>query len=78
MATEYNKSNSTAGAVRVELNLHEQLGDHLHFRKHKYLKKNWYLKSFHIFALPLTASEIITFQVFYLEKVGRCHVVQLS
>ena len=30
-----NKGNLTAGAVQVEANLHEQLSDRLHFRKHK-------------------------------------------
>ena len=30
-----NKSNSAAGAVQVAANMHEQLGDHLQFRKQK-------------------------------------------
>ena len=33
-----NKSNSTASAVQVKANMHEQFSDHLHFRKKKLIE----------------------------------------
>ena len=73
-----NKSNSMAGAMQVEANLQEQLGNHLHFRKLECCYNDRYLKSDHMFALALTVSEILKFHIFDLEKVGQGHFVYHS
>ena len=46
------------GAMQVEANLHEQLNDHLNFRKLKCAK------SLHMLALTLNVSEILQFKMF--------------
>ena len=75
MTTEFqtsteNKSNSMAGAVQVEASLPEELRVHFHYRKLNCaccLKRN-VLKLISHVPLALTVSEILKFQIFYLEK----------
>ena len=64
-----NKSSSKAGTEQVEANLQEHLNDHLHFRKRKMVLEYVVLKAIfsRCFAPALTLSEILTFQIVYLE-----------
>ena len=63
---------TTAGAVKVEVNLQEHLSDHL-FLEHLVLK----VISHFCFSSNLIR-DINIFQIFYFEKVGQEHEVQLS
>ena len=68
-----NKSNLTAVAKQVRANMQEKLSVHLHFKRLKCCKKSQILKIISHAALALTVSEILKFQIFYLEKVGQFH-----
>ena len=52
--------------MQEEANLHEQLTDHLNF-----------ISRF-LFALTLTVSEILTIQIYDIQKVGHGYGVQFS
>ena len=56
----------------MEENLQEELSVNLHLRKTKMLLKRQVLKVI-LHVLALTVSEILTFTIIYLEKVGQGH-----
>ena len=62
-----NKSNTLTGAVQVEANLQEQLVI-IFTLENVIVAKTPGIESFHMFVLALTVSEILKFQIFYLEK----------
>ena len=57
----------TAGALQVEANMQKHLVI-ICILENKNVINTWYLKSFNIFALAFTTSEILSFNIVYLEK----------
>ena len=60
-----------AGAAQLKENLQKELSVYLHFRKLKCFEKHQVLKVISHVVLSLTVSEILKFQIIYLEKVGQ-------
>ena len=64
---------TTTGAAQLEANQQEKLCVHLHFTKLEFCYKRQILKVISHVTLALTVSEILKFQICYLEEVGQGH-----